>query len=196
MANKNINMVDNALFSRDAHERMEYADEIFENLNPRKPQDRKLARLVARWLAFDSLEHNRWAALEILESFGTQDDIRVVKYLMTDPDPLVRASAASAIATLKHKSSERLLLSMLDDHNPYTRRYVYCGLSTLNNEKFLPLLTEKLQQDHDELATVAIYNALARSGDPSAIEKLKELAKSRDRHLSSPAQETLSELEN
>lgn len=152
-------------------------------------------RAILRIAITDSDNFVRDEATQAIGFYGTSKDSICLKDRQKDEDWVIRASAASALASMLGKKARRFLLPALSDENPVVRRYAVIALHDALGTDAIPILRLHYKTEEDESALFGYASAFAKEGDAEALVRLKEFAESTNRQLSSPAIESLKEIE-
>ena len=98
---------------------------------------------------------------------------------LRDADPIVRATAASAVIWLEPVSATQALLPLLGDRSEFVRREAAYALATAGTNAAVPRLSEVLRRDSDNEVRAAAAIALGRIGDPAAVGPLLQTVRGR-----------------
>jgi HEAT repeats len=109
---------------------------------------------------------------------------------ITAPDPLTRAEAADALASLADPRAEQSLLQALADPDPGVRANAVRALGVLKSGEAVERLLAALGDEDDDVRYMASW-ALGRIGDPRAIEQLRLLAADGDGPAQDAARDAL-----
>lgn len=96
---------------------------------------------------------------------------------LTDPDRIVRATAAGAVVFLPKLEAIRLISPLLDDKDPFVRKEAAYALGKLQSPEAVAPLIVLLRREKDLEIKAAIAAALGQTGNRSAIEPLIALLK-------------------
>jgi len=112
---------------------------------------------------------------------------KVQNLLCSDPDPVVRASAAETLCDLSEIEDTEVLDTLqqaLNDSNKIVRAYSVYAMGYLGNLDCLPILDRHLMLEESLDVRAEIFGAkYALSGNPIELVKLLELLKIADEHL-------------
>lgn len=98
---------------------------------------------------------------------------------LRDADPIVRATAASAVIWLEPDSATNALTPLLSDRSEFVRREAAYALATAGTNAAVPRLSEVLRRDSDNEVRAAAALALGGIGDPAAVGPLLETVRAR-----------------
>lgn len=93
---------------------------------------------------------------------------------LSDPSPVVRATAAKAILSLDPDESAAVLLPSLKDKDQFVRREVAYALGRTRSRRATPALTERLLNDKEDGVRGAAAVALGEIRDEAAVVSLAE----------------------
>jgi HEAT repeat protein len=100
------------------------------------------------------------------------DASRVASAALTDPDEIVRATAAHAVLSLPADEAVPLLVQLLNDKKEFVRREAAYSLGQTHSTKAVPDLTRVLGADKEAGVRGAAAIALGEIGDSSAVVPL------------------------
>ncbi len=116
-------------------------------------------------------EQKRTALAEI-RNLRSEPTSRLALPSLSDPDELVRATAASSVVFLPASEARSVLLPLLDDKRPFVRREAAYALGFVEDWGATNRLRRLLINDRDLEVRAAAAIAIGNIGDPSAIEDL------------------------
>lgn len=125
-----------------------------------------------------SSEQKRTALAEI-RSIHTEQASRLALPALSDPDEIVRATAAAAVVFLPEQEAAQALLPLLDDKAPFVRREAAYALGTVGNWSATNRLRRVLNNDPDPEVRSAAAIAIGNIGDYSALDDLIAILKQR-----------------
>jgi HEAT repeat protein len=91
---------------------------------------------------------------------------------LSDPLPIIRATAASALSALPSGESAAALIPLLNDHDEFVRQQVSYALGEMKNRAAVAALVERLDTDKLDSVRGAAAVALGRIGDETAVVAL------------------------
>lgn len=94
---------------------------------------------------------------------------RIAIPALSDPDEIVRATAASSVVFLPKDESARLLFPLLIDKSEFVRREAAFALGEVGSKTSTASLLDLLQKDKSREVKSAAAAALGRIGDPAAV---------------------------
>jgi len=94
---------------------------------------------------------------------------RVALPLLSDPSPIVRATATKAILSLDAEESAAALLPLLNDKDEFVRRETAYALGLTHSRSATTALTDHLLNDKEAGVRGAAAVALGRIGDENAV---------------------------
>ena len=119
-------------------------------------------------------------ALELLENIRTPEAQEAIAGLLTHPDPVVRATAASAIGRMEGRDFSDRVTPLLHDPNPRVRANAVEALSATRSPALLAELRPRLQDSSTRARINAILSIASIEGVRAAVEWmpfLRELAR-------------------
>lgn len=105
---------------------------------------------------------------------------RAVLPALTDPFPMIRATAANALSSLPPQESASALIPLLGDNDEFVRQQVAYALGEMKNRAAVAALVERLETDKLDSVRSAAAVALGQIGDESAVVALAGVLSSRD----------------
>lgn len=96
---------------------------------------------------------------------------------LTDPDPIVRATAASSVTFLPKTEATATLTPNLNDKDAFVRKETAYALGNIENPDTAPALVELLRREKDLEVKAAVTVALGQTGNRLAVEPLIALFK-------------------
>jgi HEAT repeat protein len=111
-------------------------------------------------------------ALMMLRGLCTEAASRAALPALADPDPMVRATAASAVLSLSPAEAVTALSPLAKDKDPFVRREALFALGAIGDAQAVPVLIASLKGDSDLEVRAAAAAALGMAGDLSALESL------------------------
>jgi HEAT repeat protein len=137
------------------------------NLTPRQ----KAIQLQSQRLNSGNDEDRRDALIQ-LKAMRAPEAARACLPGLTDPNPMVRAVAASAVSSLPADEAVPALLPLLADKDEFVRREVVYALGHTRSRKATSTLIELLQTDKEESVRAAAVVGLGEIGDETAVVPL------------------------
>jgi HEAT repeat protein len=122
-------------------------------------------------LSADDREVRRDAVM-LLGAMHRPDASRVASAALTDPDEIVRATAAHAVLSLPADETVPLLVQLLNDKKEFVRREAAYALGQTHSPKAVPDLTRVFGADKEAGVRGAAAVALGEIGDSSAVVPL------------------------
>jgi HEAT repeat protein len=119
----------------------------------------------------DSSEERRDALMR-LRAMRVPDASRAALLGLSDPNPMVRAVAASAVLSLPADQSVPALLPLLTEKDEFVRREVAYALGHVKSRRATAPLIDRLQTDKEESVRAAAIVALGEIGDETAVVPL------------------------
>jgi HEAT repeat protein len=158
------------------------------------------ARDVAGLLAIAAdpeAKHRSSALVAVIELVGdegasspfAEETSRVIRPLVVDPDPAVRALAVGALSLVKDPSAGSLAIEALHDPQPRVQVAGLIAIANLNPPGAINEVLAKLDES-DELVRAFAASALRLIGDRSLVPMLRDRA---DRERSDSAEGALRE---
>ena len=98
---------------------------------------------------------------------------------LKDADPVVKATAATAVIWLEPDSATNALIPLLSDRSEFVRREAAYALAQAGTSAAVPRLSELMRRDRDIEVRAAAAIALGGIGDPSALGPLMEIIRGR-----------------
>ncbi|MEN3326012.1 MAG: hypothetical protein V7638_819 [Acidobacteriota bacterium] len=129
-------------------------------------------------------EEDRRDALMRLGAMHRAAASRVALPLLSDPSPIVRATATKAILSLNPEESAAALLPLLNDKDEFVRREAAYALGMTRSRTATTSLTDRLLNDKEAGVRGAAAVALGKIGDENAVIAL---ASTFAQQLSGPA---------
>lgn len=114
-------------------------------------------------------EEERRDALMRLGAMHRAAAARVALPLLSDPSPIVRATATKAILSLDAEESAAALLPLLNDKDEFVRRETAYALGLTHSRSATTALTDHLLNDKEAGVRGAAAVALGRIGDENAV---------------------------
>lgn len=96
---------------------------------------------------------------------------------LIDPDPIVRATAASSVVFLPKPEAIQSLSPILNDKDPFVRKEAAYALGKVQSSEAATPLIELLPGEKDLEVKAAVVVALGQSGNRSAVEPLIAILK-------------------
>lgn len=124
------------------------------------------------------VEQKRSALFEI-RNLRSAEASRAAISGLTDPSPIVRASAAASVSFLPKDEVVNVLVPLLTDREPFVRKESAYALGSVGSPKAGPPLVKVVQRDKDLEVRAAAAVALGYSGDREAIEPLVAVLRER-----------------
>jgi HEAT repeat protein len=119
----------------------------------------------------DSSEDRRDALMR-LRAIRVPEASRAALPGLADPNPMVRAVAASAVLSLPADESVTALLPLLTEKDEFVRREVAYALGHTRSRRATAPLIDRLQTDKEEGVRAAAIVALGEIGDDTAVVPL------------------------
>jgi len=116
-------------------------------------------------------------ALMKLGAMKHPDASRAAAAALTDPEPVVRVTAAHAIGSLPPSEATALLIPLLKDKLEFVRREAAYALGEVRGRAAAPPLIELLSTDKEAGVRAAAALALGRIRDDSAVPALTQVLK-------------------
>lgn len=126
---------------------------------------------LSRKIRDGSIEQKRDALFEI-RNLQTERASRIAIPALSDPDQIVRATAASSVIYLPGNEAANVLLPLLADKKPFVRREAAYAMGDVRQASAIPKLTEVLKSDRDREVRAAAAVALGNIGDYQGIPGL------------------------
>jgi HEAT repeat protein len=123
-----------------------------------------------------STEQKRSALAEI-RNLRTEVASRAAVPALSDPDEIIRATAASAVIYLPKDEAARLILPLLGDKPEFTRREAAFALGEVGSPVATDALVRMLVKDSENIVRSAAAAALGKIGDSSAVDALADVLK-------------------
>lgn len=130
----------------------------------------------------------RRVAILALAKSGTPRAIQPITQALSDPDPIVRATAAEALATMQATESVAALQPLLNDPVFSVRFAAANALAALNDASATPWLREMLTSEHAGVR-VAAARATSRDSGPEWLSVVRALTKEDDPEIRRQAAE-------
>lgn len=127
-------------------------------------------------LASGNIELKR-NALHQIKVIHTEEASRLAIPLLTDPNEIVRATAASAVICLPKNDAATALIPLLNDKAAFVRAEVAFSLGTVADRSAVAALIRALQKDRAVEVRSAAAVALGKIGDLSAVDALTAVLK-------------------
>jgi HEAT repeat protein len=118
---------------------------------------------------------DRRDALLSLARLRRPEASRVALTALTDPAPIVRATAASALRALPADECSAALIPLLSDKDEFVRQQVSYALGAVKNHASVTALLGRLQLDKFDSVRAAAAVALGQIGDEAAVVSLSEI---------------------
>lgn len=116
-------------------------------------------------------------ALHQIKVIHTEDASRLAIPLLTDPNEIVRATAASAVIYLPKNDAATVLIPLLNDKAAFVRAEAAFALGTVANGSAAAPLIRALQKDRAVEVRSAAAVALGKIGELSAVNALTTVLK-------------------
>jgi HEAT repeat protein len=120
------------------------------------------------------VEERRDAVLR-LGRLSRPEASRAAVSALSDPMPIVRATAASAILSLPVDESALALIPLLTDLDEFVRREATYALGHSRSRRAVPAVIERLTTDKEDGVRGAAASALGGIGDETAVTALAEV---------------------
>jgi HEAT repeat protein len=153
-------------------------------------------RVILRAATCDPAMPVRDLAVGLMMDFGKRGDQFCVIARCSDPEWMVRATAASTIGNAFPKYAKKHVIPMLRDVDPIVRRYAAVALWDAIGKECEEVIREELATDPVDLARIGLVGVLLRCGDLTFLPEMEGYAASPHRWLSGLAQETLKEIKD
>jgi HEAT repeat protein len=137
------------------------------------------ARLSTALREGDS-EQKRNALLEI-RNLRSDRASRIAIPALRDKEPIVRATAAASVVFAPKSEASGALVPLLDDKQEFVRREAAYALGEVQDRAATAPLLRLMQQDKILEVRTAAAISLGRIGDPTAVDSLLTILKSRPR---------------
>ncbi|MGD8360290.1 MAG: peptidylprolyl isomerase [Gemmatimonadota bacterium] len=121
----------------------------------------------------DGLLHRE--TLQRAVDFQVERDGGALIRLLADPDPLVRARAAFALASVQDPEAGPPLSGLLTDSEAPVRRDAAFALGQLSDARYGGVLLGALGEEEDPDVRMRIFEAVGKVGDELVLERLVEL---------------------
>jgi HEAT repeat protein len=118
-------------------------------------------------------------ALFLIRNLRSEFASRVALPALQDRDPIVRATAASSVVFLPKPEAVAALSPLLTDKDPFVRKETAYALGLVQAPESAPQLIELLRREKDLEIRSAAAIALGAAGNPTAVEPLLSVLKSR-----------------
>ncbi|MEQ1921393.1 MAG: HEAT repeat domain-containing protein, partial [Pyrinomonadaceae bacterium] len=139
-------------------------------------------------------------ALHQIKVIHTETASRLAVQLLSDPDEIVRATAASAVIYLPKAEAAAALIPLLNDKQPFVRTEVAFALGAVADRSAAASLIRLLQKDRADEVRAASAVALGKIGDISALDALTAILKKKpsedDEFLRRSAAKSIGQLAN
>lgn len=136
-------------------------------------RQREIARQRRR-LASSDVDERRDAVMQ-LGLMGQAESSRVAAIALTDPVPIVRATAARAVLSLQSDEAAAILIPLLRDKKEFVRQEVAYALGGSRSTKAIEELVTALENDKQASVRGAAAIALGLIGDESASSHLARI---------------------
>ncbi len=186
-----------ALFLRDSSSRDHALDgflrsyEAGGNTAPSRSEIRGLLRIALSDPDFSV----RLLATERIGEHGSPSDAFALRDRLRDEEWVIRATAVSSIGLLLKRRAKGTILKAMRDPDPVVRRYAAVALFDTLGAEAVPIVERALAEETDDLARVGMDGVLANAGFEDAKARLVAFSQSKSPKLSSPAINTLREIE-
>jgi HEAT repeat protein len=141
-----------------------------ENLTPLQRQiEQQRQRLSS-----SEIEERRDALMK-LGALKRPEASRAAVSALNDAEPIVRVTAAHAIASLPSAESAALLIPLLKDKLEFVRREAARALGETRSRSAVSALTESLSSDKEAGVRAAVATALGQIGDEAAVPALSQI---------------------
>ena len=144
-----------------------------QSLNRPTPLQQRIE--VQRQRLSSSNSEERRDALMQLGAMKHPEASRAATSALNDPDPVVRLTAAHAIATLPAAEAANALMPLLKDKQEVVRREAAFALGATHSGSAVQPLIDLLATDKDAGVRAAAALALGRIGDEAAVVPLAEI---------------------
>lgn len=111
------------------------------------------------------------AALYEIRNLKNETASRIAVPALTDPDEVVRGTAAASIIYLPKDEAAGLLIPLLHDRSEFVRREAAYALGESGSALSVPELIARLETDIESVAAASAV-ALGSTGDPAAVGPL------------------------
>ena len=135
---------------------------------------------LSRQLASGDTEQKRSALYEI-RNYQTEQASRLAILALSDPNDMVRATAASSIVFLREAEAAAILRPFLDDKAEFVRREAAYALGETRSRIAASALVELMLEDKVLEVRTAAAAALGKIGEVSAVESLTAILKKKPR---------------
>lgn len=142
------------------------------------PNDWPATEARLRGLLAGSSEDKRTALYEI-RNYRSEPASRLAVAALSDPDEMVRATAAGSVIFLPEAEARGALLPLLDDKKPFVRREAAYALGKIENWGATVRLRRSLNNDRDPEVRAAAAIAIGKIGDHSAIDDMLNILNKR-----------------
>lgn len=150
-------------------------------------------RVILRAATCDPAMPVRDLAVGLMMDFGKRGDQFCVIARCSDPEWMVRATAASTIGNAFPKNAKKHVIPMLRDVDPIVRRYAAVSLWDALGKECEQVIREELATEPVDLARVGLVGVLLRCGDLTCLPEMESYAASPHGSLSEPAKSCLEE---
>lgn len=120
-------------------------------------------------------------ALFATRNYRTERASRLALPALSDPDEIIRATAASSVVFLPPSEAVQRLIPLLSDRQPFVRKEAAYSLQKVGSPDAANSLIPVFSKDRDLEVRAAAAIALGASGNPSSVAPLTAFLRSRPR---------------
>ncbi len=140
------------------------------------PIEAQLSRAIAQ-----GTNEQKRDALFAIRNYRTERASRIALPALSDPDEIVRATAASSVVFLAPSEAVQRLVLLLADRQPFVRKEAAFALEKVGSPESVNILIPVFVKDRDLEVRAAAAIALGASGNPSAVAPLAKFLQTRPR---------------
>ena len=135
----------------------------------------QLCTTLHKTRVIDGIQARASPALQRVVDLQVERNGPALRNLLGDPDSLVRARAALALASVQNPDAGSALVPLLRDEAAGVRRDAAFALGQLTEPRFAPALLGALETEQDPTTRARILEAVGKLGDERALESLLSL---------------------
>jgi HEAT repeat protein len=127
----------------------------------------------------DPSDYVRLEALKALGKMANRDEVRIkIKTLANDNSPLVRREVAELLVNYPHLEAKKILIKLLGDSDPYTRKSAAMALGRIGDEESARELIRSIEIENILNVKTSMVLGLAKINLPIVYNKLSDLCSS------------------